>query len=80
MTTLAGSRQLRRRPASTELSIGRSLPVACVTALGGIENLTSCMSWVNLGVIFGVVYPVATTSVAARSVAQNHPAEPLQVG
>jgi hypothetical protein len=27
--------------------------------------LTSCMAWVNLGVIFPVLYPVATTSVAS---------------
>jgi hypothetical protein len=36
------------------------------------------MSWVNLGAIFAVVYPVATTSVAARGAAQSRQAEILR--
>ncbi|HEX9350282.1 MAG TPA: hypothetical protein VF877_03315 [Gaiellaceae bacterium] len=40
--------------------------------------LTSCMCLVNLGVIFAVADPVATTSVAARSAAQGRPAEVLR--
>jgi hypothetical protein len=35
------------------------------------------MSWINLGVIFAVVYPVAISSVAAWSAARGHPAEVL---
>jgi hypothetical protein len=39
--------------------------------------LTSYRSWVNLGGIFSVVDPVATTSVAAWSAARGRPAEVL---
>jgi hypothetical protein len=35
------------------------------------------MSWVNLNAIFAIVYPVATTSVAAWSAARGRPAEVL---
>jgi hypothetical protein len=37
--------------------------------------LTPCMSWVNLGVMFAVVYPVATMSRAPRSAARDRPAD-----
>jgi len=36
------------------------------------------MSWVNLGFIVAVVYPVAATSVAASSAALGRPAEALR--
>jgi hypothetical protein len=36
------------------------------------------MSWVNLGVIIAVVYPVAATCVAASSVVLGRPAEALR--
>ena len=40
--------------------------------------MTSCISWVNLGVIFTLVYPVATASVAEWSQARGRPAELLR--
>jgi hypothetical protein len=40
--------------------------------------LTSCMPWVNLGLIFAVLYPVAATSVVAWSAARDRPAEALR--
>src|SRR5215207_7926844 len=64
--------------------------VVCSDGFAGLENrshvsgwsarcaLTSCMSWVNLGVIFAVLYQVATTSVAASSAARGRPAEVLR--
>ncbi len=41
--------------------------------------LTSCVPWVNLGLIFAVVHPVASSSVAAAwNAARGRPAEVLR--
>jgi len=63
------------RPWQQGLLLCPSVVPSCDPVHRPAAALTSCVSWVNLGVIIAVVYPVATISRAPWSAARDRPAD-----
>ena len=66
------------RPWQQGLLLCPSLVPSCDPVHRPAAALTSCVSWVNLGVIIAVVYPVAAASATASSAVLGRPAEGLR--